>query len=248
MEEKDQRSNDFPGLPEALDPLMANGTAWENDAHLLALRSPDPLKNLDEYLLDEKHRAQIISKLSNPGFPSDVPDQSQVSEEVRKGKERGIQGHKESDLPDWMDNMSEEFLLREDPNKPKDLPEEEVTPIPIKPEGKRVKKAVKKARKQVEKATKSVEQKPASAPVDPTLSPFTSWLKALRGSEYVHPYEDDYALRNQAEDGKEGISETFADLLASQGYKDQAIDMYTRLMAKYPEKSSFFAAKIETLS
>ena len=46
---------------------------------------------------------------------------------------------------------------------------------------------------------------------------------------------------------KQGISETFADLLASQGHTRQAIDMYTRLMEKYPEKSSFFAAKIKAL-
>ncbi len=47
--------------------------------------------------------------------------------------------------------------------------------------------------------------------------------------------------------GGEGISETFADLLAAQGYKEQAIEMYIKLMEKYPEKSGFFAAKIEAL-
>ena len=61
--------------------------------------------------------------------------------------------------------------------------------------------------------------------------------------EYVHPYEDDYALAQH----REGISETLADLLAAQGYREQAMDMYSELMARYPEKSSFFAAKIEAL-
>jgi hypothetical protein len=80
-----------------------------------------------------------------------------------------------------------------------------------------------------------------------SLSPFTVWVKGLLGSEYVHPYEADYAIEKGAEPGDEGISETFADLLAAQGYKDQAITMYTKLIEKFPEKSSFFAAKIKAL-
>jgi hypothetical protein len=69
----------------------------------------------------------------------------------------------------------------------------------------------------------------------------------LRGSEYVHPYGDDFALEHLSGPGKAGISETFAELLAAQGYKEQARAMYRDLMAEYPEKSSFFAAKIEAL-
>ena len=46
----------------------------------------------------------------------------------------------------------------------------------------------------------------------------------------------------------EGIaSETLAELLASQGYVAEAIAMYERLRLKYPEKSRFFAAKIDNL-
>ncbi len=81
----------------------------------------------------------------------------------------------------------------------------------------------------------------------PVLSAFTQWLKELGGAEYVHPYEDDFALHPEKGTLKEVISETYADLLASQGYKDRAEEMYRKLMEKYPEKSSFFAAKIEAL-
>ena len=63
----------------------------------------------------------------------------------------------------------------------------------------------------------------------------------------MHPYEDDFAFDQGTGPGKEGISETFADLLAAQGYKEQAMEMYLKLMEKYPEKSGFFAAKIEAL-
>lgn len=42
-------------------------------------------------------------------------------------------------------------------------------------------------------------------------------------------------------------SETLAALLEAQGHYEKAIAMYKRLMMKYPEKSAFFAAKIEQL-
>lgn len=41
------------------------------------------------------------------------------------------------------------------------------------------------------------------------------------------------------------ISETLADLLASQGHIEDANEMYRRLSMKYPEKSSYFASKIK---
>jgi len=42
-------------------------------------------------------------------------------------------------------------------------------------------------------------------------------------------------------------SETLADLLASQQLYDKAAKMYERLIMKFPEKSAYFAAKIEKL-
>lgn len=56
---------------------------------------------------------------------------------------------------------------------------------------------------------------------------------------------------NQAEKslklGEEIVSETLARLLARQGYKDDAIEMYEKLRKKYPQKDSTFAAAIEKL-
>jgi hypothetical protein len=43
------------------------------------------------------------------------------------------------------------------------------------------------------------------------------------------------------------ISETYANLLATQGYTQKAIELYQRLMLKFPEKSGYFAAKIDEL-
>ncbi|RMD72769.1 MAG: hypothetical protein D6818_05830, partial [Bacteroidetes bacterium] len=43
------------------------------------------------------------------------------------------------------------------------------------------------------------------------------------------------------------VSEPLARVLEQQGHYERAIIMYERLRLKYPEKSDFFAAKIEAL-
>lgn len=49
------------------------------------------------------------------------------------------------------------------------------------------------------------------------------------------------------EERQEVASETLAALLARQGNIQKAIEMYERLILKFPEKSTFFAAQIENL-
>jgi hypothetical protein len=49
------------------------------------------------------------------------------------------------------------------------------------------------------------------------------------------------------ETDSEIISEPLADIYAAQGLKNEAIEMYQRLSLHIPEKSDFFAAKIEKL-
>jgi hypothetical protein len=46
---------------------------------------------------------------------------------------------------------------------------------------------------------------------------------------------------------EEAITETYADLIASQGHLEKAKELYERLQLKFPEKSSYFAGKIEEL-
>lgn len=47
---------------------------------------------------------------------------------------------------------------------------------------------------------------------------------------------------------REGVvSETYAEVLATQGYTQKAIELYERLQLKFPEKSAYFARKIEDL-
>jgi len=43
------------------------------------------------------------------------------------------------------------------------------------------------------------------------------------------------------------ISETFAKLLLKQGKKDMAIEIYTKLALKFPQKRAYFADLIEKI-
>ncbi|MCB0568474.1 MAG: hypothetical protein KDC66_01860 [Phaeodactylibacter sp.] len=54
------------------------------------------------------------------------------------------------------------------------------------------------------------------------------------------------AIRSITE-SDEVVSETLAELLVSQGLADKALEMYQRLMLVFPEKSDYFASKIENL-
>ncbi|HUR29940.1 MAG TPA: hypothetical protein VMZ69_00840 [Saprospiraceae bacterium] len=261
MDQNDLEKTLKAGLPEALHPEIGNGASWESDPSHLILRSIDPTSGLDPLLHDEDEKLKIIAQWNQQLSPTfndaDSPKQSDndlyhepAQEEIpTKRKEKKIRSSKpeQEEEPDWFENH-DELDLKADPHKPTELesiPKENQDSME-QPEGKRVRKAIKKAKKESKQAkNKPLVELPRS--MEANLSPFTSWLKSLRGSEYVHPYEDDYALGQLSISGQDGISETFADLLAAQGYKDQAIDMYKLLMAKNPEKSSFFAAKIEAL-
>jgi hypothetical protein len=44
------------------------------------------------------------------------------------------------------------------------------------------------------------------------------------------------------------VSETLADILAQQGKKERALQMYKKLSLMFPEKMTYFAKKIETIS
>ncbi|MEO5906460.1 MAG: hypothetical protein ABIQ11_07030 [Saprospiraceae bacterium] len=264
MEEEDKQLPKT-SLPEALDPEIGNSSYWETNPHFQNLRSINPTKQLENGMIDEEDKARIFGnwsgQLYRPAHTQELaedlkPDVEEIPEKPKnKGKKKHKRIHsvtkaKETE-PDW---LQEESTAVEPENSVaaetrEDLPVENISDVEVIPPdkpGKRVRKAVKVAEEEQKKTNPANRTLPPT-PMESTLSPFTRWLKGLRGSEYVHPYEDDYALDQRVRGSKDGISETFADLLAAQGYRDQAIDMYKLLMAKYPEKSSFFAAKIEAL-
>lgn len=230
MEEPDKDIKSQPDLPEAIFPGTGNGAFFSKDDHDRILRSVDPTISLDDLLFGQEPPAFFEAETEGKKEVDASVDNRPVSSSPPSGKTRKLKGSKRP-------HKEEEELFPESPPPALISPEKEEGPGIV--EGKRVKKVLKRI--------KDEESKDSSRDKQAGLSPFTAWLKGLRGSEYVHPYEDDYGLNHKSGPQGDGISETFAELLVSQGYKEQAIDMYRQLMAKFPEKSSFFAAKIEAL-
>ena len=220
MDHKDHNASvpPHPGIPEAVDPATGNGVAWSADAHEAALRQPDPLTDLDAWIGPAASPTAAAVPPSTPAT-SAVPDQA-------------IADHPESQPP-------AEPLAAEASAPPK---------RPVRT-GKRIRKAMEAIGEPAEEPPSRPDAPPSpETQLHPMgLSPFVTWLKRLSGSEYIHPYEEEGL--SDILDGKhqDVASETLADLLAAQGYSDRAIGMYEALMVKYPEKSAFFAAKIQAL-
>ncbi|MCB0521490.1 MAG: hypothetical protein H6577_25600 [Lewinellaceae bacterium] len=107
----------------------------------------------------------------------------------------------------------------------------------------------------------------AKRPLPIPKDSFNSWLQKLRppkvsihkiklepraGQDEAEKEENDtgdvkqIAQKSLSED-QNIATETLATVLAMQGHNEKAIAMYERLSLQYPEKSSFFAAKIKEL-
>ena len=254
-----------PGIAEAIHPEIGNGVSWETDLHPYILRSPDPTKVLENLLNDAETKSIIPASQYQPEAIL-IESDYDSSEIITTGKLEVIEEDVRTETDDtyfqdenFVSPTPKKEKIKRDPRKKSknpdtDPPSGEESPgqeeagdnQPKTPKaGKLVRKAAKTVRKQEEDEQKAIKQDLTLT--ESTLSPYTQWLKGLRGSDYVHPYDDDFAFVQGTGPAKEGISETFAELLASQGYKDQAVEMYKKLMEKYPEKSGFFAAKIEAL-
>ncbi len=91
---------------------------------------------------------------------------------------------------------------------------------------------------------------------------FTEWLLALQspsittkpsGAKSKKPTTPKTqkrlkrALKKIKSSTAEPVSETYADLLASQGHVRRAKEIYKKLIAQYPEKKNIFAQKLENL-
>ncbi|MFS8082182.1 MAG: hypothetical protein ACMG51_01915 [Ginsengibacter sp.] len=86
------------------------------------------------------------------------------------------------------------------------------------------------------------------------LKSFTDWLKMMKK---IHPSK--LALQNEgleqlvqsaaerSNTGEEIVTEAMADVLLQQGKSGKAIELFEKLSLIYPAKSSYFAAKIESL-
>lgn len=105
---------------------------------------------------------------------------------------------------------------------------------------------------------------PATAPGPMRKDQFRSWqqhrqsvaatVPGLAGTTAATPPKDKEPedevtaiVRKSLEESNAPVSETLADLLVRQGQYEKAIKMYGRLKLIIPEKSAYFAAKIEEL-
>jgi len=251
MKDSAKKEKIKPGLEEALHPEIGNEALWTQDPHAFSVSTVDPLKSLDQHLLDEDALSKTIlhwKSNENEDLPVEVlPTVVSPQEEkevivpvkakkqevsIAKATEPGVTQGPELTGSDEEDAESRKGKKKKEKGEVK--------------AGKRIKKVAKQLKKEEEKRLADIAPV-STASSETNLTPFTHWLKGLSGSEYVHPYEADFGFNRGGEQGGESISETFADLLAAQGYKDRAIVMYTLLIEKFPEKSRFFAAKIEAL-
>jgi hypothetical protein len=87
------------------------------------------------------------------------------------------------------------------------------------------------------------------------LRSFTAWLKVLKQKEGI-PVMEEMAEENEKEIAAiaekanttaDVITEAMAEIWLKQGNKRKAIDIYSKLSFIFPEKSVYFASRIEHL-
>jgi hypothetical protein len=101
----------------------------------------------------------------------------------------------------------------------------------------------------------TLEENPTD-PLGRQLKSFTDWLRTMRrlpqkDREIIPNRVAEQAVQNFAAhsiEGKEPVTETMAEVLAKQGMPDRARIVYEKLSLLNPDKSAYFAAKIEQLN
>lgn len=120
------------------------------------------------------------------------------------------------------------------------------------------KKGKKKKGKKKKKKTSSFQQEFRWLSYTPSdydqkeLDPFTVWINSIDDTRLTKvkkkkKKKKTKKFQESLEVSGDIISEPLAELLATQGHFMQSIEMYERLSLKNPEKSSFFADKIESI-
>jgi hypothetical protein len=101
----------------------------------------------------------------------------------------------------------------------------------------------------------TLEENPTD-PLGRQLKSFTEWLRTMRrlpqkDREIIPNRVAEQAVQNFAAhsiEGKEPVTETMAEVLAKQGMPERARIVYEKLSLLNPNKSAYFAAKIEQLN
>ncbi|HTI11573.1 MAG TPA: hypothetical protein VL832_23525, partial [Puia sp.] len=102
---------------------------------------------------------------------------------------------------------------------------------------------------------KFVQDENPSDKLGKQLKSFTDWLKVMRklpqkNQEIVPDMAAEHqiqAIAAHSIKGKEVLTETMAEVLVKQGMREKAVEVYHKLSLLNPDKSAYFAAKIEQL-
>ncbi|MEM7101773.1 MAG: tetratricopeptide repeat protein [Bacteroidota bacterium] len=156
------------------------------------------------------------------------------------------------------------------------FPENDQIAESVKEKGKAKNEKKNRKKKKVEKSKKVKLASFRNASNTESEVSFVSWLSSLPSTPFQHQEEKkpkkqkkskpkkkrpkvsekkpvqkkkkvNHIAEQSLEDHFDNISDTLADLLALQGNKTKAIAMYEQLILKFPEKSTYFAVKIEKL-
>lgn len=83
------------------------------------------------------------------------------------------------------------------------------------------------------------------------LMSFTDWLRQVKQAE--KSVEVSHLEKKVSEDARQSVrreeivTEAMAEVLLRQGHREQAIQLFSKLSFQFPEKSSYFAARIEQI-
>lgn len=90
---------------------------------------------------------------------------------------------------------------------------------------------------------------PISAPKETLIERFLAQQPTISRPEsnsFFDPQQE--AIESSKDDASDLVTETLANIYAQQGHYQKAIIIFRKLILKYPEKSAFFAARIEELN
>lgn len=98
------------------------------------------------------------------------------------------------------------------------------------------------------------EEKLGNDELSRQLKTFTQWLRTMKkvyveDKKELDPQQEKIVIdiASVSNQNAEIITETMADVLLQQGKKGQATEIYQKLILLHPEKSSYFAQRIESL-
>jgi len=149
-------------------------------------------------------------------------------------KERIIQMAKELDQKDQSESTPATSAMQAGGEKKKSSKKTaDLDPIvnEIKVSRKKVQPESDKTREQIEIIDQFIKTKPNLTPASTSSEENPDLASTLKSGEF----------------GDNIVSETLAEILIRQGKKDKAIEVYKKLIWKFPQKKAYFAAQIEEL-